>query len=220
MSCSGVVVHLISIIYAKWESTPVIIGISTPIIIGISPYPILKILLPTVTVVNYTKDSKEYAVLKYLCYSETALNPHLEYSKEFKNNDLELSEFMTVTYDVNTLLLKSYHTLTGLKQGADIVAVDWNLETGYPMQLPSTYYPRPTYGTGISMGLILILNAEVDEYYCSSSSGAGFKVNHGSPVDRPIISEGDVTVRLSSETRFCIDTLLTESSPAIRSLNR
>lgn len=65
-----------------------------------------------------------------------------------------------------------------------------------------------------------MLNAEVDEYYCSSSSGAGFKVNLGSPVDRPLISEGGVAVPLGSETRFRIDAQLTESSPAIRSINR
>ncbi|XP_073847825.1 pickpocket protein 28-like [Musca autumnalis] len=264
ITCSGVVIHLISIIYAKWESTPVIIGISP------HPTPILRIPLPAVTVcnmnqamyskvVNYTKDSKEYVALKYLCHSETALDPELEHSKEFKNNDLELSEFITAhsqpcsrmlvacqisSVDVNcsslfrevvtdeglccafnnlhpSLLYKrNYHTLNGLKNGADIVPVDWNPETGYPKQLPAKYYPRPTYVTGISMGLTLILNAEVDEYYCSSSSGAGFKVNLASPVDRPLISEGGVAVRLGSETRFRIDALLTESSPAIRSINR
>ncbi|XP_073844138.1 pickpocket protein 28-like [Musca autumnalis] len=98
--------------------------------------------------------------------------------------------------------------------------VDWNPEAGYPKKLPTKFFPRKTQGTGISMGLSLILNAEVDEYYCSSSGGAGFKINLASPIDRPLISEGGVIVPLGSETRFRLEALLTESSPEIRSLDR
>ncbi|XP_019890715.1 pickpocket protein 28 [Musca domestica] len=271
--CCITVIHLISNIYAKWESTPVIIGISP------HPTPILKIPLPALTlcnmnqamyskVANYTKGSREYAALQYLCHSDIFNDPQTQNLEEFKNNSLELAEFIIAhsqpcsrmlvacqlsSVDVNcselfrevvtdeglccafnTLhprflykgksversITDNYRTLNDLIHGPDLVPIDWNPETGYPTKLPPKYYPRPTYGTGISLGVSVMLNADVDEYYCSSSSGAGFKVNLGSPVDRPLISEGGVAVPLGSETRFRIDAQLTESSPAIRSINR
>lgn len=75
-------------------------------------------------------------------------------------------------------------------------------------------------GTGISMGITLILNADLDEYYCSSTSSPGFKIFLGNPIDTPQVKEGGLTVPLGSETRFRLDTIRSEASLAIRSINR
>ncbi|XP_019890716.2 pickpocket protein 28-like isoform X1 [Musca domestica] len=262
--CSITVVNLISNIYAKWESTPVIIGISP------HPTPIVKIPLPALTlcnmnqamyskVANYTRGSKEYATLQYLCYSEIIHNREMEKSPEFQNNDIKPADFIvkhsqpcsrmivacqlsSVDMDCSELFREvlteeglccsfnglhpkflykgNYYTLSKLVQSPDMVPIDWNPEKGYPANLPPKYYPRPAYGTGIAMGLSLILNAEVDEYYCSSSSSAGFKINLASPVVRSLMKEDGIIVPLGAETSFRIDAQITESSPAIRSINR
>lgn len=58
------------------------------------------------------------------------------------------------------------------------VPINWNPESGYPKVLPSNYYPRAASGTGVSMGLSLVLDAELDNYYCSTTNGPGFKVSY------------------------------------------
>lgn len=59
----------------------------------------------------------------------------------------------------------------------DYTAIDWTPESGYPKDLPKNIYPRTASGTGYTMGLTLVMNADIDNYYCSSSNGAGFKVS-------------------------------------------
>jgi len=56
------------------------------------------------------------------------------------------------------------------------IAVDWDPISGYPQRLPSSYYPRPAVGVGTAMGLQIILNGHVNDYFCSSTNGQGFKV--------------------------------------------
>lgn len=55
--------------------------------------------------------------------------------------------------------------------------IDWTPENGYPAELPPRYYPRVSGGTGVRMGLTVILNVSSDEYYCSKSKCVGFKVS-------------------------------------------
>lgn len=57
------------------------------------------------------------------------------------------------------------------------VPVDWHPEKGYQQDLPKNFYPRVAKGEGIANGLSLILNGDVNDYYCSSTNGAGFKVS-------------------------------------------
>lgn len=70
------------------------------------------------------------------------------------------------------------------------------------------------------MGVSLILNAEIDEYYCSSTNGPGFKISLHNPIDTPHVKEAGLTVPLGYETRFRIDALRSEAVPAIRSIHR
>lgn len=54
--------------------------------------------------------------------------------------------------------------------------IDWNPEIGYDKQVPSDAIPWRPYGAGLSYGLTLVLDVDVNEYYCSSTASAGFKV--------------------------------------------
>ncbi|XP_061388754.1 pickpocket protein 28-like, partial [Musca vetustissima] len=230
--CFIAVVHLTVNIYAKWDSTPVMIGISP------QPTSIEKLPLPALVlcnmnqvmyskVVNYTKGSKEDALLQYLCYSEIAYDSKKANLKEFKNNDLELAKFIiahsqpcsrmmiaciigSVAYNCSELF-REVVTDEGLCCAFNTLHPNFL----YKANLPPKYYPRPTLGTGIAMGVSVILNAEVDEYYCSTSNSAGFKVNLGTPINRPLVGETGVIVPLGATTSFRIDAQISQSSPAI-----
>ncbi|XP_059226078.1 pickpocket protein 28 [Stomoxys calcitrans] len=264
LSCSVVVIHLISNIYARWDSTPVLIGISP------HPIPIVNLPMPAITlcnmnqalysrVANYSKDSKEYAILRYLCFSDSMTVTDFENSEEFKNNDIQISDFITqhahpcsrmllqcqigsIVYNCSELFREvltdeglccsfntlepeflfkgNYHIIKALPRNSEFQPVTWSPETGYQSNLPPKYYPHRTLGTGISMGITIFLNAEVDEYYCSSTSGPGFKLSLSSPIDMPQVKEVGVTVPLRSETRFRMDVIRSESATAIRSIKR
>jgi hypothetical protein len=53
---------------------------------------------------------------------------------------------------------------------------DWTPENGYPSNITADTIPRRAFGAGAHLGLTLVLDAEADEFYCTSSAGVGFKV--------------------------------------------
>lgn len=59
----------------------------------------------------------------------------------------------------------------------DLTPADWTPETGWGSYDRKTTYPRPAAGSGSHMGLFVTLNAEINDYYCSSTNSKGFKVN-------------------------------------------
>lgn len=58
----------------------------------------------------------------------------------------------------------------------EYTAIDWTPDKGYGKNLPVKFSPRTSGGIGKNMGLTVILNASSDEYYCSKTNSAGFKV--------------------------------------------
>jgi amiloride-sensitive sodium channel len=56
--------------------------------------------------------------------------------------------------------------------------VDWTPENGYPSNVTADSIPRRAFGAGVHLGLTLVLDVEADEFYCSTSAGAGFKVKN------------------------------------------
>lgn len=55
-------------------------------------------------------------------------------------------------------------------------ATDWNPETGYPPNTPAWTLPWRPRGAGTHLGLSVVLDPEVKEFYCSTSASIGFKV--------------------------------------------
>jgi hypothetical protein len=55
---------------------------------------------------------------------------------------------------------------------------DWTPENGYPPNATADTPPRRAFGVGVHLGLTLVLDVEADQFYCSSSAGAGFKVKN------------------------------------------
>ncbi|KAM7345172.1 pickpocket 12 isoform 2-T2 [Cochliomyia hominivorax] len=255
-----IVANLISNVYVKWDSTPVIIGISP------QPTSILKVPFPAMSlcnmnqalsskVSNYSEDSLEYDILRFLCFTETE-ETNVD---KFRNNNLRISDFIikhaqpcsrmlvhcqisSITYNCSELFRETmtdeglccvfntlhpdflykgtYNIIQDLTDDKVTKAVNWNPESGYPTQLPEKYYPRPAAGTGVSMGVSLILNAELNEYFCSSTNGPGIKISLHNPIETPSVKETGLTVPLGYETRFRIDAVRSEAVAAIRSIHR
>lgn len=57
-----------------------------------------------------------------------------------------------------------------------IDSVDWSPQRGYPENTPADNLPRRPRGSGRHLGLTVVVDAEIDEYFCSSENGKGFKV--------------------------------------------
>ncbi|KAI8121692.1 Pickpocket protein 28 [Lucilia cuprina] len=105
--------------------------------------------------------------------------------------------------------------------GRTSIPVNWNLEDGYEDgdNLPKSYYPRKAAGSGVSMGLTVVLNAELDEYYCSSTNGPGFKMLLYNPVDAPHMRDTGLPIMLGQQTRVRINPKRMESIFSLRSTN-
>ena len=56
------------------------------------------------------------------------------------------------------------------------MTTDWTPETGYSPDTPVDSVPWRPYGAGKYFGLTLALDANVADYYCSSTASVGFKV--------------------------------------------
>jgi len=57
-------------------------------------------------------------------------------------------------------------------------SADWTPEHGYPDNATMDQTPWRPWGVGAHLGLTIILDAELDEYFCSSTAGVGFKASN------------------------------------------
>ncbi|XP_017110495.2 pickpocket protein 28 [Drosophila elegans] len=262
-----ITVHLISNIYVKWNSTPVIIGISP------QATSILKVPFPAITicnmnqvlrsrVANYREGSNESALLKFLCDSEGWQSQELDVepsASNFARNDLKMSDFvlnhsqscermllfckfsaiqrncshlfqpiltdegLCCVFNFQPLenLVKPYtNRRRNLTTEDGFESVKWDPEAGYPETLPHKFYPSTSSGTGISLGFTAVLDAEMNEYYCSSTNGPGFKVYFHNPVEVPMVKEAGLITAIGYETNYRIEMVRAEAVPAIRSISR
>ncbi|XP_036333953.1 pickpocket protein 28 isoform X2 [Rhagoletis pomonella] len=256
-------VNLIANVYAKWDSTPVIIGISPhPTSILNTPFPAITVCnmnqVLASRVANYTSESNEAVLLKLLCNPDTILDEKFVEDPYFKNNNLSFTTFLKKHAQPCSRMLLScsigsavkncsdlFHEIiadeglccvfnvlhpdflfTGntkklinkYKRNDNIEAIDWNPESGYPEHLPPNYYPSAAAGTGVSMGLSLILNAELEDYYCSTTNGPGFKIVMHSPIEATKMKETALILPIGFESRLRIDVVSNEATANLRTL--
>ncbi|XP_017053597.1 pickpocket protein 28 [Drosophila ficusphila] len=262
-----ITVHLISNIYVKWDSTPVIIGISP------HATSILKVPFPAITicnmnqvqrslVANYREGSNESDLLKLLCDSDSwqfsEFDEELSASN-FTRNDLRISDFVSkhsqpcermllycrfsaeerncsdlfqqiltdeglccvFNFQPPEILYKPFaNSSRNLTKENGYESVMWDPEAGYPEKLPPKFYPVTSSGTGITLGFTAVLDAEMSEYFCSSTNGPGFKVYFHNPVEVPMVKDTGLITAIGYETNYRMEMVRAEAVPAIRSISR
>ncbi|XP_076161404.1 pickpocket protein 28 isoform X2 [Ptiloglossa arizonensis] len=97
-------------------------------------------------------------------------------------------------------------------------SIDWNPETGYDENVVADSIPWRPYGAGQFYGLTLVLDADIKEYYCSSTASVGFKMLLHNPVETPKIAEFAFTVTPGEETRVIVAPRLSTASKSIISV--
>ncbi|XP_061941386.1 pickpocket protein 28-like [Apis cerana] len=97
-------------------------------------------------------------------------------------------------------------------------SIDWNPETGYDANVSSDSIPWRPYNAGQLYGLTLVLDVDIDEYYCSSTTSVGFKMLLHNPVETPKIAEFAFTVTPGEETRVIITPRIMTASKSIISI--
>ncbi|KAM8712439.1 hypothetical protein ACLKA7_012884 [Drosophila subpalustris] len=258
--------NLILNIYEKWNSTPVIIGISP------HATSILKMPFPAITICNmnqvqrskvdhYQEGSHESDLLKVLCSDESLDNEESadaeinSFYTSLANNSLRISDFVVnhsqpcdqmlrfcrfsgIEYKCDNIFR---HIVTdeglccvfnfmpperlykrhaqNLTTKLDFEYVSWDPETGYPKTLPNRYYPRSAVGSGITMGFSVVLDAQLNEYYCSSTNGPGFKVFFHNPITMPDMKDEGLVVGIGYEMNFRLEASRSEAMPSIRSIS-
>lgn len=86
--------------------------------------------------------------------------------------------------------------------------------------MPQKYYPRTAAGTGETLGLSVTMDVNVTDYYCSSTSGVGFKMILHSPAEMPHVREIGTLLAAGMETKIRIRTEKYEAAPNIKSINK
>lgn len=94
---------------------------------------------------------------------------------------------------------------------------NWTPEVGYGQSITAsaTVYPRPAAGTGSHMGLTVLLNVHLDEYHCSTTNSAGFKVLLHNPTETPKIADYGFSITPGHETRVVVTPRIADASPLI-----
>ncbi|XP_032599199.1 pickpocket protein 28 [Drosophila grimshawi] len=259
-----VAINLALNVFNKWESTPVIIGISSTMT------PIQDIPFPAITVCSMNKaiNSKvahfqpgtlEYAMLQKTCSQDYNYTQY-RYVKPHTKKDTFANFIMNVSHKCDEMIVscifeqKSFpctdlfreflvdegiccvfnilhpyylykHSATTIRDytssnGLTDIAIDWHPIRGYPKQLPAGFYPRRGIGVGIANGLQIVLNGHVDDYYCSSTNGQGFKMLMYNSIDQARLKESGLPIMLGHETNYRIVPNSYEAVANIRGIDR
>jgi acid-sensing ion channel, other len=94
--------------------------------------------------------------------------------------------------------------------------IAWNPEVGYAKPPTKMDVPRTAAGAGSQMGLSVILDANVNEYYCSSTDSSGFKILLHNPNETPKLANMAFFVSTGEETRVEVRPRISDATEHIR----
>ncbi|KAK9499768.1 hypothetical protein O3M35_002744 [Rhynocoris fuscipes] len=97
---------------------------------------------------------------------------------------------------------------------------DWTPERGYQSNISFDVLPRRARGPGTHMGLTIVINAELDEYFCATDNSQGFKIMLNNPTETPKISSFAISVEAGKETKLVIEPKLTTASDQMRGIDK
>ncbi|XP_062554192.1 pickpocket protein 28 isoform X3 [Armigeres subalbatus] len=96
------------------------------------------------------------------------------------------------------------------------VPIQWTPETGFIGKQTNSTFPRSVAGTGANMGLSVVLDANVKDYYCSSTSSYGFKLLLHNPTETPKMAEYAHYIQVGTENRIIVSPRISDASFLIR----
>lgn len=143
--------------------------------------------------INCDKSFATYMTDEGLCCTFNGIHP------KFMFKDYHVEDFVPMDFD-------------------EIDYITWTPENGYTEKSNKSHYPRPVQGAGSNMGLTLMLDADVANYYCSSTSSSGFKILLHSPAETPKMSNFAFSVATGQETKIVITPRISEASAMIRKI--
>lgn len=73
-------------------------------------------------------------------------------------------------------------------------------------------------GTGTNVGLTVVMDAGISEYYCSSTHSYGFKVLLHSPNEAPLITNYGTSIPIGLESRVVVMPTISDASEVVRSM--
>ncbi|XP_058817822.1 pickpocket protein 28 [Topomyia yanbarensis] len=98
--------------------------------------------------------------------------------------------------------------------------IEWTPEGGFVGVRTNRSFPRAIAGTGAHMGLTVILDANVNDYFCSSTSSYGFKLLLHNPTETPKMAEYAQYIKVGSENRLVVNPKLSDASYLIRKVSQ
>ncbi|BES98474.1 Amiloride-sensitive sodium channel [Nesidiocoris tenuis] len=81
---------------------------------------------------------------------------------------------------------------------------EWTPERGYPDGMSFDTVPRRARGSGTHLGLTIVADAEMQQYYCSSGNSKGFKILMSNPLETPKLMSFAVPLAPGSESKVII----------------
>ncbi|XP_034254856.1 pickpocket protein 28-like [Thrips palmi] len=114
------------------------------------------------------------------------------------------------------LIFRNPRELSDLNITWPYPSADWTPETGYPEQDRSVLEtPWRPVGIGTHLGLTITLDSELHDYYCSSTSSAGFKMLLHNPVETPKIAAFGALVEPGTENRVAITPVISHTASSL-----
>ncbi|XP_059487052.1 pickpocket protein 28-like [Neocloeon triangulifer] len=113
------------------------------------------------------------------------------------------------------LLYRNPKDLSDLNLTFPFPSVDWTPEEGYPKNAEHDALPWRPIGAGKHLGLTVVLDNEVDEYYCSSTASVGFKMLLHSPVETPKLSSFGFSIRPATENYITVQPQVRRSTKPV-----
>ncbi|EAT48395.1 AAEL000582-PA [Aedes aegypti] len=249
-------IYFITNVYQKWQSSPIIIGLS-PKATHIRDIP-----FPAVTICNMNQATRtaaeaikpntlEKAILNSICSMDGEFNmtnyegkwstvkkmllsatqpchsmvEACRYAQNIYNcrhmfRPVLTDEGLCCTFnsvDPSYLLWNRDSTANRtLVPDNPFVPIEWTPETGFIGEVTNSTFPRYIAGTGASMGLTVVLDANVKDYYCSSTSSYGFKLILHNPTETPKMADYAHYIQVGTENRIVVTPKLSDASYLIR----
>ncbi|KAK4879622.1 hypothetical protein RN001_007768 [Aquatica leii] len=116
-------------------------------------------------------------------------------------------------------IFKNARELAGLNLSFPPEVDDWDPETGYSQNASIEALPWRATGAGSHLGLSIVLDAQINSYYCSSSTGVGFKILLHNPIETPKMADFALLIAPGLEARVVIQPKIYDASQTIRSID-